>query len=88
MLNDGNLGYTLDTENLIVIDSSLTPTKIRSTFIHELLHAIRMVFSTSSKPRKSDDFETWEHYFIGVYEETLLIVLRDNPELLEYLTAD
>jgi hypothetical protein len=46
-----------------------------------------MVFS-SLKPRKSDDFETWEHYFIGVYEETLLIVLRDNPELLEYLTAD
>lgn len=88
MLNDGTLGYTLDAENLIVIDSSLSPTKTRTTFVHELLHAIRMVFATTIKPRKSDEFETWEHFFIGIYEEGLLMVLRDNPELYEYLTAE
>lgn len=84
MLNDGNYGYTLDTENLIVLDSSLSSTRLRSTLLHEILHAIRMVFDTTVRPRKSDDFETWEHFFIGVYEEHLLIVLRDNPELVEY----
>ncbi len=85
MLSDGNMGYTLDTENLIVIDSSLSPTRQRTTLIHEILHALGTVFDTSVRPKKGDDFETWEHYFIGIYEETLVMVLRDNPELLEYL---
>lgn len=85
MLNEGSLGYTLDTENLIVIDSALSATKKRATLLHELLHAIRMVFGTSIKPSKRDDFEAWEHYFIGLYEEGLLIVFRDNPELIDYL---
>jgi hypothetical protein len=85
MMNDGSFGYTLDTENLIVIDSSLAETRIRTTLVHELLHAIRMVFDSPIKPKKSDDFESWEHYFIGIYEEHLVLVLRDNPELFEYL---
>lgn len=88
MLNDGSFGYTQDNDNLIVIDAALTPTRQRSTLVHELMHAIRMVFNSPIKPKKSDDFEAWEHYFISIFEETLLIVLRDNPELLEYLTAE
>ncbi len=88
MLNDGTFGYTQDNDNLIVIDSALTATRQRSTLVHELMHAIRMVFNTPVKPKKSDDFETWEHWFIAIYEETLLIVLRDNPELLKYLTEE
>ncbi len=85
MLNDATFGYTLDTENLIVIDSSLKLSKQRITLLHEILHAIHAVFDTSVKPTKKDDFDVWEHYFIGVYEEALLLVLRDNPELIKYL---
>jgi len=85
MLNDGTMGYTLDTENLIVIDNSIAPSRQRTTLIHEILHSLGMVFDTSVKPKKGDDFEIWEHYFIGIYEEGLLIVLRDNPELQKYL---
>ncbi len=85
MLNDATFGYTLDIENLIVIDSTLKLSKQRITLLHEILHAIHAVFDTSVKPTKKDDFDVWEHYFIGVYEEALLLVLRDNPELIKYL---
>ena len=88
MLNDGTFGYTLDTENLIVIDSNLAQGKQRTTVFHEILHAVRMVFDTSIKPKKSDDFEAWEHYFIGIYEEGVLLVLNNNPDLLAYFTED
>jgi hypothetical protein len=28
---------------------------------------------------------TWEHYFIAMYEDTMLSVLRDNPTLTKFL---
>ena len=87
MLNDGNYGYTLDTQNLIVIDALLPLTKQRTTLVHELMHAFSFVFERSTKPTKKDDYETWEHHFIGIYEETWIMVLNDNPELLAYMTA-
>jgi Zn-dependent peptidase ImmA (M78 family) len=87
MLNDGNYGYTLDTQNLIVIDALLPITKQRTTLVHELMHAFSFVFERSVKPTKKDDYETWEHHFIGIYEETWIMVLKDNPELLAYMTA-
>jgi hypothetical protein len=85
MLNDATMGYTLGTENLIIIDSSLKYSKQRTTLIQEILHAIHDVFDNTVKPTKKDDFEVWEHYFIGMYEEPLLLILRDNPDLVEYL---
>jgi len=87
MLNDGNYGYTLDTQNLIVIDKSLPSTKQRTTLVHELMHAFSFVFERSTRPTKRDDYETWEHHFISIYEETWIMVLKDNPKLLAYLTA-
>jgi hypothetical protein len=88
MLNDSTMGYTLDTENLIVIDSSLKPTRQKTVVLHEVFHALSMVFDTSVKPKKSDDFTVWEHYFIGIYEEALLLLLRDNPDLVKYLLEE
>jgi len=88
MLNDNTFGYTLNTENLIVIDASLAVSRQKTTLFHEVLHAVRMVFDTSIKPKKTDDFEVWEHYFIGLYEEGLLLVLRNNPDLMKYLLED
>jgi Zn-dependent peptidase ImmA (M78 family) len=88
MLNEGSYGYTIDTQNVIVIDSNLHVSKKKVTIMHEVLHAARMVFDNSVKPKKSDDFEAWEHYFFGVWENSLIMVMRDNPELMQWLVSD
>ncbi len=87
MLSDGSYGYTMDAASLIIIDAGISKAKQRTTFVHELLHAIQMTFGGATKPSKDADFEEWEHYFIGTYEESLLIVLKENPEVAKYLTA-
>ena len=88
MLNDNTLGYTLELQNLIVVDKQLPLTKKRLPLVHELLHAMGFVFDTSVKPSKKDDFDTWEHYFIGIWEEPLLMLLRDNPTMVTYLVEE
>ena len=85
MLNDDCYGYTLDTRNVIVIDKEIHPTKKQVTLFHEVMHAARMVFESPTKPKKAAEFEEWEHYFIGIWENSLLMVLRDNPSLVSYL---
>ncbi len=85
-LSDDSVGYTLDRENIIVLDESLPLSKKRVTLLHEILHAIRMVYDTSIAPKKTDSFETWEHYFIGLFEEGILSFMQDNPEVVAYLT--
>lgn len=92
MLNDGTYGYTLQTSNLIVIDKSCPPSRKRQTVFHELFHAVRYSSGNSGlKPSLEDVLPsevimTWEHYFIGIYEDALLAVLRDNPKLTAWLT--
>jgi hypothetical protein len=49
------------------------------------MHACVYVFDTSVKPKKTDEFDTWEHYFIGIWEEPLLMIMQDNPKLVEFL---
>jgi len=88
MLSEDSYGYTLDKENLIVIDSDIAPSRQQLTLWHELMHVARGVYDTSVIPKKNDNFDTWEHYFIGVWEESLLVLIRDNPELLAYLLSD
>jgi Mlc titration factor MtfA (ptsG expression regulator) len=87
-LNDGAHGYTLDSGNIIVVDSGISKTKKQVTVLHEILHAIRMANDGMPKPGKEDDFEAWEHYFIALYENNLLAVLKDNPKLVEWLTKN
>lgn len=87
-LSDETFGYTLDIENLIVIDADISYSRQQLTLWHELMHAARNIYDTSVLPRKTDSFETWEHYFIGIWEESLLVLIQDNPELLEYLLSD
>lgn len=84
-LSEDSFGYTMHRENLIVLDSSMSPSRKRQTLLHEILHAIRYSFGSPVTPRKTDEAETWEHYYIAMYEEGLLLVLRDNPEVLDYL---
>lgn len=86
MLNDGSYGYTLDGQNLIVIDSTIHESKKKVTLLHEILHAARMVWETpSNRPSKSASAEDWEHYYIGLWETSLLLILQDNPKLVQWL---
>ena len=88
MLNDGSYGYTLDTGNIIILDKDIAVSKKQVTLLHEILHAIRFNNDLMPKPKKKDDFDTWEHFFIALYEGNLLGVLKDNPDLLEWLLND
>jgi hypothetical protein len=88
MLNDGSFGYTLDMANLIVVDADIHITKKQVTLLHEIMHACRMVFEGTSKPSKSDDADVWEHHFIGVWESSLLLVLRENPDIVKWLVSN
>ena len=87
MLYEDNYGYTLERRNMIVVDKDASDTRKKQVVMHEILHAIRFTFFTGSKMSSKLSFEDTEHYFIGMYEETLLMVLKDNPELLEYLLS-
>jgi hypothetical protein len=83
MLNDGSQGYTLDQSNLIVISAEIAYGKQKVTLMHEILHAARMVFE-NGLPEKDSDYEKWEHYFIGIYENAMLMIIKDNPKLIEW----
>jgi hypothetical protein len=86
--NDGMLqeavGYSLDDQNLIVLSNRLNDTKKKQTLVHEILHCLKFVFYAGHHP-VNKDLDTWEHFFINLYEEPLLMVLIDNPQLVKYL---
>jgi hypothetical protein len=85
MLDEGSYGYNLSRENLIVIESTAAPSRKRQTLLHEILHAIKFSFGNPVTPKKGEDADVWEHYYIAMYEEGVLLVLRDNPDVLSYL---
>ena len=87
-LSEDSFGYTLARENLIILDSSMSNSRKRQTLLHEILHAIKFSFGSPVTPKKTDEAEIWEHYYIAMYEEGLLLVLRDNPGLLAYLLKE
>jgi Zn-dependent peptidase ImmA (M78 family) len=90
-LSSSAYGYTLTRSSTIVIDAGATPSRKRQTLLHELLHAIRYSFGNMIVPSSNDDesktTDAWEHYFIGIYEEGVLAILRDNPAVTEYLLS-
>ncbi len=89
---DGGLSdshaYTLNASNLICLSVELPLARKRSFLMHELLHAMIFTFSQSERNDKSENHDEWEHYFIGLVQEPIVMLLRDNPDLLEYLTTD
>ena len=86
-LYENVFGYTLERSNRIVLDKDLPLSRKRQVFLHELLHAMRFTFGNPTLPVKGD-VSDWEHYFIAIYEEGVLLMLRDNPEVLEYLNSN
>lgn len=93
-INDDSYGYTLQKSNFIVIDKNCPPSRKRQTLFHELFHAVRFSNGSSGiKPdmeniQAEDVIYTWEHYFIAMYEDTMLSVLRENPAIVDYLLSD
>ena len=86
MLTDGSYGYTHDNRNIIVLNVNQPDTKKKVTVFHELMHAARFTFETG-QPKKQTH-EDWEHHFIGVWENSMLMILRDNPELTRWLLEE
>lgn len=82
------LAYTLVESNLIVVSNQLPADRQRSVLIHELLHAVIYSFTRQDAPEKLDTFDDWEHHFIGIVQEPLTMLLRDNPDLIAYITAE
>jgi Zn-dependent peptidase ImmA (M78 family) len=87
LLTEGNYGYTQDARNIIVIDQDLHESKKKVTVFHEVMHAARFIFE-NEKPKKNADFDELEHHFIALWENSLLMVLRDNPELTDWLLGE
>ena len=89
---DGMLGeayaYTLVESNLIVMRRDLPLERKRSILIHELLHAVIFTFGRGDRVEKNESFDDWEHHFITLIQEPFLILLRQNPDLVEFLTYD
>ena len=87
MLNDGNHGYTLDGGNLIVVSKTIDISKQRITVLHEILHACKFVFEGYALSKKETaDPEDLEHFYISIYENSLIMIFQDNPELIEWLS--
>lgn len=87
LLADNTHGYTQDQRNIIVIDKDLPETKKKVVVFHELLHACRFIFQ-GEVPSKKADYEEWEHHFIGLWENSMPMVLKENKELREWLLND
>jgi hypothetical protein len=84
ILTEGNYGYTQDPRNIIVIDRTMHESKKRVTVWHEVMHAARFVFE-NERPKNKTEYEDWEHHFISVWENSLLMIMKDNPKLLLWL---
>jgi hypothetical protein len=88
-LSDSAYGYTLPRSSTIIIDSDATLSRKRQTLWHELMHAVRFSFGSTIAPVANEDegklLDAWEHYFIGMYEEGLLAILRNNPKITAFL---
>lgn len=88
-------GYTNPEREIIVVRDDMSAGLLRETLLHEVMHAICNVsVNREAKVPEQEDDESyeeyqsrWEHFFIETYETGVLMVLRDNPELSEFLLA-
>lgn len=83
---DTAYGYVSFNSDRIVLRRDLTEGMRRSTLLHEILHAARQVFApTVPDPKSFEKKMEMEHWFIGVWEESLITILRSNPEVAKFL---
>lgn len=72
----------------IFLNPDQTPDQMRQTFWHEVLHALtETVMGSPSWENIGENSSEREETIVRVFESPTLLVLRDNPELVKYLTA-
>lgn len=82
-LEDGEFrGITHTDDHYIRLNPKLPPALMRTTLLHEALHAVASSGAAISLEEKLTQ-EAW----IGRIEAPLTGLLRDNPELVAFLTA-
>lgn len=80
--------YTLIESNLVVMRQNLPVERKRSILIHELMHAIIFTFGRSDRVEKNENFDDWEHHFVTLIQEPMVLLMRDNPDLVEFMVGD
>lgn len=79
---DGTVGVTYVSKTLIRYDSEQSPAMQRATVLHEVLHAVAHTVGID------DEVELTQEAVIGRIDGILLGVLRDNPDLVAYLSEN
>jgi hypothetical protein len=87
-LSDSAYGYTLDQGNLIVIDASIAFNKKQQTLLHEIVHCFTMVYGGQKQPSSKDEYDVWEHHFLGIWEAPMLSFIKDNPDVVAWLQLE
>jgi Zn-dependent peptidase ImmA (M78 family) len=92
-LLSGAFGYTMGDYDNIVLRENMSSGQKRSTLFHELLHAVSVVYTNGfakvSEMEEDEEYDSyhrrWQHYMISLYEEHVVTMFRDNPQLVNYL---
>ncbi len=83
--------YTYTEGNFIVVNKDLNPQLQRRYLMHEVLHALIFVFGQNDKSdrdERTDTNENLEHWFIYLIQEPLVMLLRDNPSLVDFILSE
>ena len=76
---DANLGsFSSIQQSIGVREAYATPSQEAETLIHEILHAVYVIMD--ARPKDS------EERLVGLMATGLAMVIRDNPELIEWLS--
>ena len=80
----GNFGYTDHRLGTIYLNPDMPPTMLRLTLTHECLHA--MTASAMGAPEWTQLGKDPEETVVRRFESPTLDLIRDNPDLIAYLT--
>ena len=87
----GYYGHTQNTEAMIYLNPGATPDVQRLTLWHEILHALAETVMGSpdfrNLPGAPESKDAAEEAVIRMWEHSTLAVLRDNPDLVAFLTT-
>lgn len=78
-----------DLDNLtLTVDPTRPPSLVRETVLHEVLHIAGHVTALSAQLNIASKGTDLEELAIEALDGPLLQILRDNPDLVAYLTAE
>lgn len=86
--SSGDYGHTDQLRATIYLNPEQSPDTMRLTLWHEVLHALaEAVMGASDWRGMGKTHDDREETVIRAWESPTLTVLRDNPDLVGYLTA-